>query len=88
MGGEGDAWENGDGNRGIVRKLRAPKSVVLTWDTPGFAEGSVIEALFQPKGAGCGVVVNHTRIATRDDADAARAMWDEALVRLRTVAER
>jgi hypothetical protein len=39
--------------------------------------------LFQPKGAGCGVVVNHTRVMTRREADEVREMWATALNQLR-----
>jgi uncharacterized protein YndB with AHSA1/START domain len=81
---EGGTLANGDGNRGTITKLRADKALVFTWDTPGFAEGSVVEVLFQPKGDKCGLVVNHTRIMTRQEYEEIREMWSQALNGLKT----
>jgi uncharacterized protein YndB with AHSA1/START domain len=80
---EGGAFTNGDGNIGTIEKVRPDKALVYTWSTKGFAERSRVEALFQPKGAGCGVVLNHTRLMTRREADEVRAMWEEALNNLK-----
>jgi uncharacterized protein YndB with AHSA1/START domain len=81
---EGGAFTNADGNSGTIEKVRPDKALVYTWNTKGFAEGSRVEALFQPKGTGCGVVVNHTRVMTRGEADELRAMWEEALNQLKS----
>jgi len=81
---EGGAYKNADGNRGLVKKVRPDKALVLSWDATGFAEGSQVEVLFQPKGDKCGLVVNHTRVMTRKEADEVRAMWDEGLARLKS----
>lgn len=83
----GGALENGDGNRASFTKVRPGKAVVLSWDTPGFGAASQIEVLFQPKGEKTGLVVNHTRVQSREDADALRAAWEEALGRLKTLLE-
>lgn len=84
---EGGSYGNADGNKGSVKKVRPDKSLVLSWDAAGLAEGSVVEVLFQPKGDKCGIVVNHTRVMTRHEADEVRAMWGEALDRLKSVLE-
>lgn len=73
------AFTKAKGLVGTVVKSKPGKSVVFTWDAPGFADGSQVEALFQPKDGKCGIVVNHTRVQTREDADAVRAAWSEAL---------
>lgn len=83
----GGALENSDGNRATFTKVRPGKAVVLSWDTPGFGAASQIEVLFQPKGQKTGLVVNHTRVQGREDADALRAAWEEALSRLKTLLE-
>ena len=81
---DGGSYRNADGNKGSVRKVRPDKALVLSWDAAGFAEGSQVEVLFQPKADACGIVVNHTRVMTRHEADEVRAMWGEALDRLKS----
>lgn len=80
----GGQLENADGNRAEITKLREDKTLVMKWESDDFAPGSVVEVLFQPKGEKCGVVLNHTRIADRTEADASRAAWEDALRRLKS----
>jgi len=42
-----------------------------------------VEILVQPKGDKTGLVVNHTRVAGRRDADDVREAWAQALNRLK-----
>lgn len=84
----GGTLENADGNRATFTKVRPDKAVVLSWDTAGFGPGSQIEVLFQPKGDKTGLVVNHTRVETRADADALRSAWEDALGRLKAFLEK
>jgi uncharacterized protein YndB with AHSA1/START domain len=81
---EGGVFANADGNRGTITKLRPDKAIVFTWETAGFAEGSQVEVLFQPKGDKCGLVVNHTRVMTRREYDEVREMWGQALGQLKS----
>jgi uncharacterized protein YndB with AHSA1/START domain len=81
------SYSNADGNKGSVKKVRPDKALVLSWEAAGFAEGSQVEVLFQPKGETCGIVVNHTRVMTRHEADEVRAMWGDALERLKSQLE-
>jgi uncharacterized protein YndB with AHSA1/START domain len=85
---DGGTLENADGDRATFTKLRPGKALVLAWQTPDFAPGSVVEVLFQPKGDRTGLVINHTRIAARHDADTLRAMWEGALTALKSHLER
>jgi len=80
---EGGTLKDGDGVRARLTKVRPGKTLAFVWETPGFAEGSAVEILIQPKGAKTGLVVNHTRIATRRDADGVRGAWEQALNRLK-----
>lgn len=84
---EGGEFSNADGNRGTLKKMRPDKALVYTWDTPGFAEGSQVEVLFQAKGDKSGLVVNHTRVTARNEADEIRAGWDAALTQLKAYLE-
>ncbi len=80
---EGGALGDKDGAKGRITKLRPDKALVFTWETPKFAAGSVVEILVQPKGDKTGLVVNHTRVEGRHEADHVREMWSEALNRLK-----
>jgi uncharacterized protein YndB with AHSA1/START domain len=84
---DGGSYRNADGNTGSVNKVRPDKALALSWDARGFAERSQVEVLFQPKGDKCGIVVNHTRVMTRHEADQVRAMWGDALERLKSLLE-
>lgn len=80
---EGGTISDKEGVRGTVKKLKPDKAIVFTWETPGFATNSQVEVLVQPKGDKTGLVVNHTRVQTVEDADAVRAAWGQALTRLK-----
>jgi uncharacterized protein YndB with AHSA1/START domain len=80
---EGGAIADRDGRLGQVTRVRPDKALAFTWDAAGFGEGSRVEVLVQPKGTKTGLVVNHTRIAARHDADELRGMWEGALQRLK-----
>jgi hypothetical protein len=56
----------------------------MKWLSEDLAPDTVVEVLFQPKGEKCGIVLNHTRIADRAEADASRAAWEDALRRLKS----
>lgn len=75
---EGGALKDKDGVAGKVTKVRPEKALVFTWEAD-WASGSTVEVLVQPKGDKTGLVVNHTRIQTRADADAVREAWTLAL---------
>jgi uncharacterized protein YndB with AHSA1/START domain len=58
-----------------IRKATKPKSMRVTWD-----DGSSIEIGFYPKGdAKSSVAVQHTKLASKEDADAKKTFWSEKL---------
>jgi uncharacterized protein YndB with AHSA1/START domain len=75
---EGGAVSDKDGVTGKVTKVRPEKALVFSWEA-SWAPGSQVEILVQPKGDKTGLVVNHTRIQSRADADAVREAWAQAL---------
>jgi uncharacterized protein YndB with AHSA1/START domain len=86
---DGGSFENADGNRGTFKRIRTNKDLRFSWDAPGLAPGSAVEVLFADKGKGkTGITLNHTRIATRREADQLREGWGAALERLKTVLEK
>ncbi|MCA0375443.1 MAG: SRPBCC domain-containing protein [Gemmatimonadetes bacterium] len=72
---------------GPVTKSRDEKALVMPWAASDWAPSSVVEILLQPKDGKTGLVVNHTRIQDRHDADLARAAWERALAELKAQLE-
>ncbi len=86
---DGGKYENKDGDRGTFLRVRGNKDLRLTFENPSFSSASQVDVQFQDKGKGkTGLMVNHARIQTREEADALRASWAEALDRLKQVCEK
>jgi uncharacterized protein YndB with AHSA1/START domain len=86
---DGGSFENADGDRGTFKKIRANKDIKLTWEHAELAPGTSVEVQFADKGKGkTGVTLNHTRIATRREADRIRAGWSAAFDALKALLEK
>ena len=85
---DGGAFENKDGDKGQYLRVRANKDLRMTFETNGVSAPTQVDVQFQDKGKGkTGLLVNHTRIQTRDEADGLRAAWADALDKLKTTLE-
>jgi uncharacterized protein YndB with AHSA1/START domain len=85
---DGGKYENADGDRGAYLRVRPNRDLRLSFENTAFSAPTQVEVQFQDKGKGkTGVLVNHTRIQNRAEADALRAAWAEALNRLKTICE-
>lgn len=85
---DGGAYENADGDKGTFQRVRAGKDLRLTFENPAFSAPSLVDVQFQDKGKGkTGLMVNHSRIQTRTEADTLRVSWAKALDRLKTLRE-
>lgn len=85
---DGGTFSNADGDRGTFRRIRANKDLRLSWEHPTLGPGTSVEVLFAGKGQGkTGVTLNHTRIATRREADQLRLGWQAAFEALKTQLE-
>ena len=85
---DGGAFENKDGDKGQYLRVRANKDLRMTFETKGASAPTQVDVQFQDKGKGkTGLLVNHTRIQTRDEADGLRAAWAVALEKLKTTLE-
>lgn len=85
---DGGSFENKDGNKGQYLRVRANKDLRMTFETKGASAPTQLDVQFQDKGKGkTGLLVNHTRIQTREEADGFRAAWAEALDKLKTTLE-
>ena len=85
---DGGIYKNEDGDRGTFLRVRENKDIRLTFENPAFSAPSQVDVQFQDKGKGkTGVLVNHTRIQARAEADGLRASWAEALDKLKALCE-
>jgi uncharacterized protein YndB with AHSA1/START domain len=85
---DGGSYENKDGDKGNFLRVRTNKDIRMTWENAGSAAPTQVDVQFQDKGKGkTGLLVNHTRIQTRAEADGLRAAWATALEQLKAVCE-
>ena len=85
---DGGLIETKDGEKGNFSRVRKNKDIRLVLQSPGFSAPIQVDAQFQDKGKGkTGVLVNLTRLQTREEADAVRNTWAEALENLKRLCE-
>jgi uncharacterized protein YndB with AHSA1/START domain len=85
---DGGSFENKDGDRGKFLRVRENKDIRMTFERKDLSAPTLVDVQFQDKGKGkTGLLVNHTRIQTRSEADGLRAAWATALDQLKTVCE-
>lgn len=86
---DGGSYENKDGDKGQFLRVRENKDIRMTFESTGLSAPTQVDVQFQDKGKGkTGLLVNHTRLQTREEADGLRAAWGEALDRLKTTCEK
>jgi len=85
---DGGTFQNKDGDKGTFLRVRENKDLRLTFENPGLSAPTQVDVQFQDKGKGkTGLLVNHTRIQNRDEADGLRAAWAQALDQLKATCE-
>lgn len=85
---DGGAFQCADGDKGSFLRVRENKDLRISFENPAFSAATLVDAQFQDKGGGkTGILVNHTRIQTREEADSLRAAWAEALNKLKALVE-
>lgn len=85
---DGGAFATKDGDRGTFLRVRQNKDIRMTFENEEFSAPTQVDVQFQDKGKGkTGLLVNHTRIQTREEADGLRAAWAQALDQLKAVCE-
>ena len=85
---EGGSFQNKDGDKGTFLRVRQDKDIRMTFTNPGMSAPTQVDVQFQDKGKGkTGLLVNHTRIQTRAEADGLRAAWAQALEQLKATCE-
>ena len=85
---DGGSFQNKDGDKGTFLRVRQNKDIRMTFENAGLSGPTQVDVQFQDKGKGkTGLLVNHTRIQSRADADGLRAAWGEALEQLKATCE-
>ncbi len=85
---DGGTFQNKDGDKGTFLRVRQNKDLRMTFEGNGLSAPTQVDVQFQDKGKGkTGLLVNHTRIQTREEADGLRAAWAQALDRLKAQCE-
>jgi uncharacterized protein YndB with AHSA1/START domain len=82
------SYGNKDGDRGQFLRVRVNKDIRMTFENASLSSPTQVDVQFQDKGKGkTGLLVNHTRLQTRAEADGLRAAWAAALDRLKAICE-
>jgi len=85
---DGGSYENKDGDKGKFLRVRQNKDIRMTFENARLSSPTQVDVQFQDKGKGkTGLLVNHTRIQTRAEADGLRAAWAQALDQLKATCE-
>lgn len=85
---DGGTFESKDGDRGKFLRVRENKDIRMTFENEDLSAPTLVDVQFQDKGKGkTGLLVNHTRIQTRAEADGLRVAWAKALDQLKSVCE-
>ena len=85
---DGGTFQNKDGDKGTFLRVRENKDLRMTFEGNGISAPTQVDVQFQDKGKGkTGLLVNHTRIQTRAEADGLRAAWAQALDQLKATCE-
>ena len=85
---DGGSFQNQDGDKGTFLRVRQNKDIRMTFENAGLSAPTQVDVQFQDKGKGkTGLLVNHTRIQTREEADGLRAAWGQALEQLKASCE-
>lgn len=75
------------GNRGSATRVRENKDLRYKWQTAGSPDETDVDVMFTEKAGKTGIVLNHNRIQTRDEADGLRRAWGESFDRLKALME-
>jgi len=83
---EGSRFDDGDGHRGMIKKLTVAKLLRFTWEGERHGPSEIVEIKLSAAGAKCAVTLNHSGLPDRAAADGMRAAWAELLRRAQELA--
>lgn len=85
---DGGSYSNKDGDTGKYLRVRAGKDLRFSWENPVISSPTLVDVVPTEKGAGKShVMLNHTRIQQRAEADGLRVGWTTAFDALKKLLE-
>ncbi|MCB1164389.1 SRPBCC domain-containing protein [bacterium] len=81
---EGGRYTNADGDTGEFRAIVPGDRLRFTWDNPKHCPGTLVEVRFAELGERCRITVQHSKLASKRDAEAMRGGWSWAMDSLRS----
>lgn len=84
---DGGKFTTADGESGDYLRVRNNKDLRFTWNHTNATAPTQVDISFMDKKDKVTVMVNHSRIQTRAEADGLHAAWSEALDRLKALVE-
>lgn len=82
------SFSDSDGNKATATRVRENKDLRYKWHTAGVQGETDIDVVFEDKNNGkTGLLLNHMRIPTREEADGLRKAWGEAFDKLKKTLE-
>lgn len=85
---DGGKFTSSDGEYGEYLRVRENKDLRLSWNHKNALAPTLVDITFMEKGSKTTIMVNHSRIQTRAEADGLHAAWGEALERLKGMVEK
>ncbi|MBC8064458.1 MAG: SRPBCC domain-containing protein [Chlorobia bacterium] len=85
---EGGVYDNGDGDKGVYKRIVPPKRLVFTWENEEHCPGSQVIVEFLPKGEDkTSVVLTHERLPDKKGCEEMKEGWTWALTSLKSYLE-
>jgi uncharacterized protein YndB with AHSA1/START domain len=76
------------GNGGEYLRVREDKDLRFSWKTEGRGDQTTVDVVISDKGNGkTGLLLNHNRIQSREEADGLRRAWSDAFTALKSELE-
>lgn len=85
---EGGMYDNGDGDRGIYKRIVPLKRLIFTWENEKHCPGTRVAIDFVSKGESkTGIVITHEKLADKAGSDEMKMGWNWALTSLKSYLE-
>jgi uncharacterized protein YndB with AHSA1/START domain len=84
---EGGAYDNGDGDKGIYKKIVPMERLQFTWENEKHCPGSLVIVQFMAKGPKTTVAITHEKLPDKAGSEDMKKGWTWALTSLKSYLE-
>jgi uncharacterized protein YndB with AHSA1/START domain len=84
---EGGAYDNGDGDKGVYKKIVPLERLQFTWENEKHCPGSLVIVEFMAKGAKTTVAITHEKLPDKAGSEEMKKGWTWALTSLKSYLE-